>query len=145
MRVLVAQSCLTLCGPMVYSFARLLCPWGSPGKNTGVGCHFLHQGIFPTQELNPGLLHCMQSLSCLSHQRRLYYKATVIKTVLIKTVRYWHKDRNQCRQWNKLESPEIYPCTYGQLSHAPMDNLGEGNDTPLQYSCLENPMDGGAW
>ena len=29
--------------------ARLLCPWASPGKNAGVGCHFLLQGIFPTQ------------------------------------------------------------------------------------------------
>ena len=36
---------------------RLLCPWISPGKNTGVGCHALLQGIFPTQELKPGLLH----------------------------------------------------------------------------------------
>ena len=32
---------------------RLLCPGDSPGKNTGVGCHFLHQGIFPT-EIKPG-------------------------------------------------------------------------------------------
>ena len=31
---------------------------GFPGKSTGVGCHFLLQGIFPTQGLNPGLLHC---------------------------------------------------------------------------------------
>ena len=30
--------------------ARLLCPWGSPGKNTGVGCHFLLQGMFWTQD-----------------------------------------------------------------------------------------------
>ena len=37
--------------------ARFLCPWSSPGKNTGVGCHFLLQGIFPTQGVNPGLLH----------------------------------------------------------------------------------------
>ena len=36
---------------------RLLCPWNSPGKNTEVGCHFLHQGIFLTQELNLRLLH----------------------------------------------------------------------------------------
>ena len=35
--------------------------WDSPGKNTGVGCHFLLQGIFPTQGSNPGLLHCRQS------------------------------------------------------------------------------------
>jgi len=40
----------------------------SPGKNTGVGCHFLLQGIFLTQVLNPGLLHCRQILYHLSHQ-----------------------------------------------------------------------------
>ena len=36
--------------------ARLLCPWDSPGKNTGVSCHALLQGIFPTQRSNPHLL-----------------------------------------------------------------------------------------
>ena len=50
---------------------RLLCPWDSPGKNTGVGCHFLFQGIFPTQRSNPGLLHCRQMLYHPSHQGRL--------------------------------------------------------------------------
>ena len=38
--------------------SRLLCPWNSPGKNTGVGSHSLLQGIFPTQGSNLGLLHC---------------------------------------------------------------------------------------
>ena len=33
---------------------KLPCPWSFPGKNTGVGCHFLLQGIFPTQGSNPG-------------------------------------------------------------------------------------------
>ena len=43
---------------------RLLCPWDSPGKNTGVGCHFLLQEIFLTQGLNLPLLHCRWILYC---------------------------------------------------------------------------------
>ena len=54
------QSCLTLFDPMECKPARLLCPWDSPGKNTGMGCHSLLQGIFPTQGLNLGLPHCGQ-------------------------------------------------------------------------------------
>ena len=48
--------------------ARLLCPWNSPGKNTGVGSPAPLPGIFPTQGLNPALLHRMWILYCLSHQ-----------------------------------------------------------------------------
>ena len=47
---------------------RLLCPWNASGKNTGVGCHSLLQGIFPTQGSNMGLLHCRQILYRLNHQ-----------------------------------------------------------------------------
>ena len=48
--------------------ARLFCPWNSPGKNIRVGSHSLLQGIFLTQGLNLGLLHCRQILYSLSHQ-----------------------------------------------------------------------------
>ena len=61
--MLITQSCPTLCNPI-----RFLCPWNLPGKNTGVGCHSLLQGIFPTQGSNPGLLHCSWILYHLSHQ-----------------------------------------------------------------------------
>ena len=47
---------------------RLLCPWNSPGQNTGVGCHALLQGIFLTQGLNPHVLLCSWILYCLSPQ-----------------------------------------------------------------------------
>ena len=50
---------------------RLLCPWASPGKNTGVGCHALLQGIFPAQGSNSGLPHCRGILYHLSHQEVL--------------------------------------------------------------------------
>ena len=65
---LVVQSCLTLCNPMDCSLPGSSINGDSPSKNTGVGCHFLLQGIFLTQELNPGLPHCRQILHCLSHQ-----------------------------------------------------------------------------
>ena len=45
------------------------------GKGTGVGCHFLLQGIFLTQASNPGLLHCRQTLY-LSHQGSPTYQYT---------------------------------------------------------------------
>ena len=62
------QSCLTLLLPFGLQPTRLLCPWNFPGKNTkvsshsllqntGVGCHFLLQGLFLTQGSNPCLLH----------------------------------------------------------------------------------------
>ena len=66
---LAAQSCPTL-WPRGLQPARFLWPWDSPDKNTGVGCHALLQGIFPTQCSNPGLPHCRRILYHLSHQRR---------------------------------------------------------------------------
>ena len=61
---------VTLCQTALYS-ARLLCSWDSPGKSTGVGCHTLLQGIFPTQGLNWCLLASCIGRWVLYHQRHL--------------------------------------------------------------------------
>ena len=61
-KVLVTQLCATLGDPVDCSLPCLLCPWNSPGKNTGMDCHSLLQGIFTAQGLNLGLLHYRDSL-----------------------------------------------------------------------------------
>ena len=76
-----------------------------------MGCHFLFQGIFPTQGWNSYLLsflHWQAGSLPLSH----------------------------------LGGPWSVASTYLAGNEA---LLGEGNGTPLQYCCPENPMDGGAW
>ena len=60
-KVKVTQPCLSLCDPMDS-------PWNSPGQNTGVCSLSLLQGIFPTQGLTSGLLHCRQILHQLSQK-----------------------------------------------------------------------------
>ena len=62
LKAFVAQSRPTLCNCMDHSPPGSSVHEASPGKNTGVGCPALFQGIFPTQGSNPGLLHCRQIL-----------------------------------------------------------------------------------
>ena len=71
---------------------RLLRPWNSPSKNTGVGCHFILQGIFLTQGLNPCLLHWQADSLATRHLGnhklvvgtnlyRMYYSTMYIKVI----------------------------------------------------------------
>ena len=99
---------------------RLLCLWDSPGQNTGVGGHTLLQGIFPTQGSNPHLFH-------LLHWQVLFFFFFTTSTTWIQMV------KRLPTMWEDLGSVP-------GLGRSP----GEGNGNPLQYSCLENPMDGGA-
>ena len=66
-KVSASQSCRTLCNPRYYIARQAPLAWDPPGKNTGVGCHSLLQGIFPTQASNLDLLH---------HRQILYHRAT---------------------------------------------------------------------
>ena len=68
MLCLVTESCPTLCHPVDCSPPGSSVLGDSPGNNTGVGCHALLQGIFPTQGSNSGLLHCSWIFYHLGHQ-----------------------------------------------------------------------------
>ena len=105
----VAQSCLTLCNRMNSSPRNFL------GKSTGVGCHFLLQGIFLTQGSNPGLLHPRQRLLPLSHQGSIEKIWTNIgQPIIVLTSNY-----SLC-----LEPPQflLSPC----LSPGPLFSSAEG-------------------
>ena len=65
---LVAQSCPTFCNSMNCRLPGSPVPKASPGKNAGVGCHALLQGLFPIWGLNPDLPYCRQILYCLSYK-----------------------------------------------------------------------------
>ena len=76
--------------------------WNSPGQNTGVGSLSLLQGIFPTQGLNPGLLHCRQILSQLrqtqivvlkSRDITLPTKVCIVKALVFPVVTYGCESR----------------------------------------------------
>ena len=67
-KVKVTQSSLSLCYPMDYSPPGSSVHRNCPGRNTGVGCHFFLQEIFPAQGSNPGFPPCRWILYGLSHQ-----------------------------------------------------------------------------
>ena len=86
---LVAKLCLTPLWLHGLQPARLLCPWDSPGKNTGVGCYFLLQGIFQTQGPNLHLLHWQVDSLPLSHQQSPTFMAYHIYSSIASTPASW--------------------------------------------------------
>ena len=87
----VSRWVLSLFG-ILWTAACLLCLWDSPGKNTGVGWHFLLQGLFLTQGWSPGLLHCRQIVYGLSHQRSLIYAFKDYDYIYYMYLKGLHKD-----------------------------------------------------
>ena len=94
---------------------RLLYPWDSPGKKTGVGNHSLLQGIFPIQGSNPDHALHTDFFYCISFPGGSDGKESTCNAGDLGSHR------------GQRRSP------------------GERNGYPLQYSCLENPTDRGDW
>ena len=107
---------------------RLLCLWDSPGQNTGVGGYTLLQGIFPTQGANPHLFH-------LLHWQVVFFVFLFCFVLFFTTSTTW------------IQMVKRLPTMWEDLGSVPGlgRSPGEGNGNPLQYSCLENPTDGGTW
>ena len=152
-----------------------LYPWDFAGENIGVGCHFLLQGIFPTQELNSGspeFLLNWQVYSLPLHPlgRTILYGIRVCVCFIFSTstlalIVFTHFDDGHSNSFTFFLqlSEELFasllhyfqdlwdkqkamsPWYLPQTWGLLPSIFGEGNDNPLQYSRLEKPMDGGAW
>ena len=117
---------------------KLLCPWNSPGKDTGLGIHSLLQRIFPTQGSNWSLLHFRKILYLLSHQGNPIYHATFLLSRGEITVSYIYigvLPRGSVGKVSILNA--------GDVSSIPISGRspGGGHGTPFQYFCLENAID----
>ena len=136
---------------------RLLCPWHSPGKNTGVGCRFLLQCMEVKSESEvaqscPTLSDPMDcsppgsSVHGIFQARVLEWVAMIIiNKIIIKTI-FLGLNCNLVLGSGGSDGKES-ACNAGHQGSIPGSGRshGEGNGYPLQYSCLENSMDRGAW
>ena len=103
--------------------SSLLCPWDSPGKNTGVGCHALLQGLFLTQGSNSHLLrllHCWRTFHCWAIQEAPRYTVA-----LRQSTRCSHHHHPSPESWH---APRLKFSTHETLTfHSPLpstpDNL----------------------
>ena len=168
----VTQLCLTLCDPMDCSPPGFSVHGDSPGKNTGVSCHSLLQGIFPTQRLNPSLLLWQVDSLPLSHSMAFRERFLLIgwwwgnlesqsKAFSFQPVWGLHACGQHTVNFFSLVGDSVSAkelkgfgsvskesaCSAGDPGSIPGlgRSPGEGNGNTLQYLCLENLMDRKAW
>ena len=130
---LVAQLCPTLCDPVECNPPGSPVHGDFPGKNTGVGCPALLQGIFPIQGSNPGLLHCRRILYGLS------YQGSSDTVVLAKTEEFF-SELVQKTQMNFLVNPLIifFAAKQGEALYSQQKQDRELTVAQIMNSLLPN-------
>ena len=112
--------------------AKLLRSWDFPGKDTGVGCHFLLQGIFLTQGLNSCLPHCRQTFYYLSYQGSSFHRPSHYQSCLQSHCRLCQMPHKKNHLGNSLVVQRLGPLT----------SIGEGTDhwlgKPACCRCSQN-------
>ena len=113
---------------------RFLCQWDFPGKNPGVGCHFLLQGVFPTQGSNPGLPHCGQTLYCLNHQVQILRPLDAKLQMLGEGFSQWRLNTRHAQfknRWSRYQFPNL-------IDHHRY--LGENSENRNSSASLQFPL-----
>ena len=128
---------------------RLPCPWDFPGKNTGVGCHFLLQcmKVKSEREVAQSCPTLSDPMDCSPPGSSVHgiFQARVLEWGAIAFSDFSHYSFiNAGMKCGKMLCKIFLFYLFIFLVSLNLANR-EGNGAPLQYSCLENPMDGGAW
>ena len=92
-----------------------LCLWNAPGKNTGVDWHSLLHGIFPTQDLNPGLLYHRQILYCLSHQGSTNLEACLSGHGSFRWAEFTLSPKCHCSRGSQRNSIRLIRCSRNRI------------------------------
>ena len=139
---------------------RLPCPRDSPGKNTRVGCHFQRMKVKSESEVAQSCLTLSNLMDCSPSGSSIYriFQARVLEWVAITLASHISYDfilsflLDFCITCTLLGLPQWLSgkesvCNAGEKGSIPGlgRNLGGGHGSPFQYSCLEIPMDRGAW
>ena len=130
---------------------RLPCPWDSPGKNTGVGCHFLLpcMKVKSEREFTQSFPTLRDPMDCSlpGSSDHGIFQARVFELVAIAFSVLWAKTYQFFWGFPDGSNSQESTCNAGDLGLIPRlgRSPGEGHGNPLQYSCLENPKDRGAW
>ena len=122
---------------------RLLCPWDFPGKNTRMGCHFLLQGIIPTQGLNP---HFLQ-VSCIAGGFLTAEQCFFLLFCIVATRSFYLFIYCLVCGFPGDVVVKNLPPRAGDTGSIPGSgrSLGVGNGNPFYCSCWENFTDRGVW
>ena len=117
---------------------RLPCPWDSPGKNTGMGCHFLLQCMKVKNESEVAVSRvwllvtpwtaAYQAPPSMGFSRQEYWSGVPLPSPCLCASSHYFRNSF---------------CAGSQTEDYLQTREAHGN--PLKYSCLENPMDGGTW
>ena len=96
----VAKLYVILLRPQGLQLTRILCPWDFPGKNTGVCCHFLLQGIFLTQKLKSWFLHWQADYLPLTHQGNpVEYYSLIKMNKIVSLFERWMDLESVIQRW----------------------------------------------
>ena len=129
---------------------RCPCPWDSPGKNTGVGCHCLLQIVASVQSLSRVRLFATPWTAAYQTPPSMGFSRQESWTgVPLPSPGTTHKSLEKSHGWRSLVGCSPWGWEESDMAerlhfHFSLSCVREGNGNPLQCSCLENPRDGGA-